>query len=134
MEPLLKEKMLQVQVIKEPDVWVNADVIRSEQVLVNYLSNAMNHVDDKGLITLSLQERESKIRTSVFNSGQAIPDEALDKVFTSFYKVDKARTRSYGGTGLGLSVVRAIQEMDGNQYGVQNLADGVEFWFELDKI
>lgn len=134
MEPMTREKKIEVQVIKEPGVWVNADMIRTEQVLVNYLSNALNHVDEKGLIKLSIEEREGKVRTTVFNSGRPIPEEALDKVFTSFYKVDKARTRSYGGTGLGLSVVRAIQEQDGKQYGVKNLEGGVEFWFELDKI
>jgi len=134
LEPMIKEKRLEIQVNKQPDVWVNADLIRSEQVLVNYLSNALNHVDEKGLIKLNVAEREGKVRTTVFNSGQPIPEDALDKIFISFYKVDKARTRSYGGTGLGLSVVRAIQELDGNQYGVQNLPGGVEFWFELDKI
>ncbi|MEQ8175481.1 MAG: histidine kinase dimerization/phospho-acceptor domain-containing protein [Syntrophomonadaceae bacterium] len=134
LEPMIKGKRLEVQVDKKPGIWVNADLIRSEQLLVNYLSNALNHVDDKGLIKLNVEEREGKVRTTVFNSGRLIPEEALDKVFTSFYKVDKARTRSYGGTGLGLSVVRAIQELDGNQYGVQNLPDGVEFWFELDSV
>lgn len=134
LEPMVKEKSLEVQVKKKPGIWVNADLIRSEQVLVNYLSNALNHVDSKGIIKIRIEERNGKVRTTVFNSGQPIPEEAQDKVFTSFYKVDKARTRSYGGTGLGLSVVRAIQELDGNEYGIRNLADGVEFWFELDKI
>lgn len=133
LEPLTREKELEVQVEKRPGIWVNADLIRSEQVLVNYISNALNHVDDKGIIRLKVEEREGKVRTTVFNSGPPIPEDALDKVFTSFYKVDKARTRSYGGTGLGLSVVRAIQELDGNRYGVKNLPDGVEFWFELDQ-
>lgn len=134
LEPMTKEKGLEIQMEKRPGIWVNADLIRSEQVLVNYLSNALNHVDDKGLIKLSVDEHEGKVRTTVFNSGQPIPEESLEKVFTSFYKVDKARTRSYGGTGLGLSVVRAIQELDGNRYGVKNREDGVEFWFELDSI
>lgn len=134
LEPLIKEKELEVQVNKKPDIWVNADIIRSEQVLVNYLNNALNHVDSEGKIMINIEEGQDTVRTTVFNSGQTIPEEALNKVFTSFYKVDKARTRSYGGTGLGLSVVRAIQELDGNQYGVRNLDDGVEFWFELDNI
>lgn len=73
------------------------------------------------------------MRVSVCNSGEKIPDESLDKIWTSFYKVDKARTRSYGGTGLGLSVVKAIQELHGNSCGVENLEDGVLFWFEVDR-
>ncbi len=56
----------------------------------------------------------------------------MDKIWTSFYKANQARTREYGGTGLGLSVVRAIQEAHQNEYGVNNLNEGVEFWLEVD--
>lgn len=49
-----------------------------------------------------------------------------------FYKVDKARTREYGGNGIGLSIVKAIVESMGKKCGVNNLPDGVEFWFDLD--
>ena len=46
--------------------------------------------------------------------------------------MDKARTRERGGYGLGLSIVRAIQELQGNRYGVENRPDGVSFWFDVD--
>lgn len=54
-------------------------------------------------------------------------------MWNSFYKVDKARTRAYGGYGLGLSIVKAIQELHNNAYGVENIDGGVNFWFEIDK-
>ena len=74
---------------------------------------------------------EDKIRTCVFNSGEAIPEESLSRLWEKFYKVDKARTREYGGSGLGLSIVKAIMESLHQQYGVRNYDDGVEFYFEL---
>jgi len=79
-----------------------------------------------------LQKRDDKIRISVFNTGDPIPEESLPYLWDKFYKVDKARTREYGGSGVGLSIVKAIMESINQQYGVENLKDGVLFWFELE--
>lgn len=115
------------------NLWAYADRARIEQVLANYLSNALNHVDQRSEIKVGMETRDGKVRIAVFNSGRPIPEEDQAKVFTSFYKVDRARTRAYGGTGLGLSIVRAIMEMHRNAYGTQNVPGGVEFWFEVDR-
>lgn len=61
-----------------------------------------------------------------------IPEDAIPNLWTKFYKVDKARTRAYGGTGIGLSIVKAIMDAHNQQYGVKNWENGVEFWFTLD--
>ena len=61
-----------------------------------------------------------------------IPEEDLPNIWTKFYKVDKARTREYGGSGIGLSIVKAIMDSHHREYGVRNVEDGVEFWFTLD--
>ena len=61
-----------------------------------------------------------------------MPVEELDKIWIKFYKVDKARTREYGGSGIGLSIVKAIMESMNQQCGVKNYDYGVEFWFTLD--
>lgn len=131
-EPRLSEMGIKPQLECEPFIEVNADITRTEQVLVNYLNNALNHIDENKQLRIGVLFTGEKYRVTVFNSGAHIPEEALPKLFTSFYKVDKARTRSYGGTGLGLAVVRAIQELDRNRYGVENQPGGVQFWFELD--
>lgn len=131
-KPIFLEKKINCTLTEEPGLIVFADRFRTEQIIVNYLNNAINHVDDQKLITISIQSFQKKARVSVYNSGRPISPELLDKIWESFYKVDKARTRAYGGTGLGLSIVKAIQEMDNNRYGVLNKDGGVEFWFELD--
>lgn len=77
--------------------------------------------------------REKNVRISVFNTGDPIPEEDIDKIWSKFYKVDKARTREYGGSGIGLSIVKAIMDSFHQQCGVINHEDGVEFWFELEK-
>ncbi len=114
------------------NVTVNADYYYIEQVFVNYLSNALNHLDDKRIINIDLIITGEKARVEVFNSGKNIPDDVIDNIWMSFFKVDKARTRAYGGTGLGLSIVKAIQNAHNNEYGVLNKPEGVLFWFESD--
>ncbi|MHB1043373.1 MAG: sensor histidine kinase [Eubacteriales bacterium] len=131
-KPIFLEKKVNSTLVEEPELIVCADRFRTEQIIVNYLNNAINHVDQQKLIAIFIQSFQNKARVSVYNSGPPISPESLNKVWESFYKVDKARTRAYGGTGLGLSIVRAIQEIDNNRYGVLNRDGGVEFWFELD--
>lgn len=114
------------------NVIVNADYYYIEQVFMNYLSNALNHMDDKKIINVDLEITDTKARVEVFNSGKNIPDEVIESIWMSFFKVDKARTRAYGGTGLGLSIVKAIQKAHNNAYGVINKPEGVTFWFEID--
>ena len=72
------------------------------------------------------------MRIGVFNTGQPIPEESVPHLWEKFYKVDKARTREYGGSGVGLSIVKAIMESMNQKYGVENYNNGVLFWFELD--
>jgi signal transduction histidine kinase len=113
---------------------VYADEFRMESVFTNYLSNAINYVDENKEIEISIKENEDKVRIEVFNTAETIDQEDLDKIWNSFYKVDKARTREKGGHGLGLSIVKAIQEAHGNGYGAYNSDGGVCFWFEMDRI
>ncbi len=104
-----------------------------EQVFLNYLSNAIHYCKNDKIITISQEVREDKVRVTVYNTGDNIPDEDIEHLWDKFYKVDKARTREYGGSGVGLSIVKAAMESMKNEYGVYNTNEGVAFWFELDK-
>ena len=75
---------------------------------------------------------EYSVNVSDFNTGEHIPEEAIEHLWDKFYKVDKARTRAYGGSGVGLSIVKAVMEYHGQDYGVENVDSGVVFWFTLD--
>ena len=81
-----------------------------------------------------MQHEVGFVRVEVFNPGAPIPEESLPRIWDKFYKVDKARTREYGGNGVGLSIVKAIQESMHQTYGVENRADGVAFWFTLETV
>ena len=92
----------------------------------------MHHVSGEKIIEIKSTKIEDIVRVSVYNTGELIPEEDLEKVWIKFYKVDKARTREYGGSGIGLSIVKAIMNSMHRECGVSNLNNGVEFWFELD--
>ena len=116
---------------KQP-IFVWGDEFKVEEVFANYFSNALNHLDGERGIVISVASQDGKARISVFNNGQSIPEDAIPHLWEKFYKVDKARTREYGGSGVGLSIVKAIMESMHQNYGVCNKEDGVEFWFELE--
>lgn len=127
-----KEVKLLYQQTEQP-LMVWADEYMVEEVVTNYISNALNHVKYEKIVEIKTELRESTICISVFNTGDSIPEEDIDKIWTKFYKVDKARTREYGGNGIGLSIVKAVMEAHNQKYGVKNYENGVEFWFELDR-
>lgn len=115
------------------EVFVNADSFLMEEALVNYLVNALKYSSGEKKVVFSLEERENKIRINVFNSGSHIAEEDFENIWNSFYMADKARTRSNGSCGLGLSIVKAIAAAHGCECGVYNKNDGVMFFIEAEK-
>lgn len=129
---LVRQKEAKVIFEQKSPVYVWADEYMTEEVVTNYISNALNHISGDKRIEINIEKMEGKVRISVFNTGENIPEDELDKVWIKFYKVDKARTREYGGSGVGLSIVKAIMNAHNRECGVVNKEDGVQFWFELD--
>ncbi|MEE1314379.1 MAG: HAMP domain-containing sensor histidine kinase [Faecalimonas sp.] len=130
----IQQKNADVRVDAEQAVFVWADEWKVEQVFRNYFSNALNHLEGEQIIDVRVEEQPEAgtVRISVFNTGAQIPEEELTQIWNKFYKVDKARTREYGGNGIGLSIVKAIMDSFHKDYGVKNYNNGVQFWFELD--
>ena len=128
---LMEQKNIRLELENPEEAWVWGDEFKVEEVITNYMSNAINHADGEKVIRVFYTRSEDKLRVSVFNTGQPIPEEDIDKIWVKFYKVDKARTREYGGSGIGLSIVKAIMDSFHQQCGVINHGDGVEFWMEL---
>ena len=130
---LTKQSGITVEMEDYPAIYVWADEYKTEEVFMNYFSNALNHCGGEKKIVVSLRETDNLVRVSVFNTGERIPEEAIPHLWEKFYKVDKARTREYGGSGVGLSIVKAIMESMNREFGVENCGNGVLFWFELER-
>ena len=133
MNIMIGQKEANVIFEAEKPVYVWADEFKIEEVVTNYVSNALNHLDGEKEIEIKLQDEDNRVKISVFNTGTPIPEADVPNLWNKFYKVDKARTREYGGSGIGLSIVKAIMESMNQEYGVQNFDNGVEFWFTLDR-
>lgn len=134
----LTDKKIKLEIDIKDNVFVWADGYKIEEVIRNYVSNAINHVDENKYIKIFATDLSNdKVRFTVFNSGIQLIEEEMKKIWEKFYKVDKARTRSYGGTGLGLSIVKAIAEKHNTEYGCENIEvnnlKGMGFYFDLSK-
>lgn len=132
MDILLQQKEAEVEFEETGPVIVWADEFKIEEVVTNYLSNALNHLGDGRKVRITIERQDDDVCVSVYNSGQPIPEEDIPKLWTKFFKVDKARTREYGGSGIGLSIVKAIMDSHNKECGARNMEGGVEFWFTLD--
>jgi signal transduction histidine kinase len=134
---MLDEKQVEIKFETSDEINVFADDFYIEQVISNYITNAIKHVKeiDKNkyiLIKNEVNIEKNKVRVKVFNTGNNIEEENIARIWNRFYKVDKSRNREDGGTGIGLSFVKAIMSSYGNVYGVINKENGVEFYIELD--
>ena len=134
MRLMAEDKETEIQFEHDHPVIVRGDSFKIEEVLTNYLSNAVNHASGEKQIRVEIEENGDKVKTTVMNTGDPIPEEDLDHVFEKFYKVDKARTREYGGSGIGLSIVKAIIDGHQQECGVSNVKNGVAFWFTLEAV
>ncbi|GAA0180057.1 HAMP domain-containing sensor histidine kinase [Clostridium sediminicola] len=131
---IFRDKDIKLNVNTIESIKVIADIFMMERVFTNYITNAINYVDENLSVEISVIKLKDNIRIEVFNTADAINEKDLDKIWDSFYKIDKARTREKGGHGLGLSIVKAIQEAHNNSYGVRIVDKGVCFWFEMDRL
>ena len=133
---LLQEKELNLEFNYNEPITVYADSFYIEQAFTNYLTNAIKHCQNANgekKIVIDVKKVDNKVRVSVFNTGKIIPEEYIDKIWGRFYKIDNSRNRDDGGTGIGLSLVKAIMNSYNEKYGVENKEDGVEFYFYIER-
>lgn len=134
---MIKEKNITLEYDENEKIMVNADQEYIEQVVNNYMTNAIKHCEEKAgekkIIIRTMKTGENKIRLYVYNTGEKIPEDFINKIWGRFYKIDSSRNREIGGTGIGLALVKAIMNNYGNEYGVKNMENGVEFFVDINK-
>ena len=134
---MLEENGIEVIFNQIEPIYVYADDFYIDQIVTNYFTNAIKNAENingKKQIQVRIQVNENKARVFVFNTGKNIAQDDLDRVWGRFYKADSSRNRENGGSGIGLSIVKAIQTNYKNAYGVENKENGVEFYFDINLI
>lgn len=112
---------------------VVANQHRIEQVITNFITNAIRYTPEQENIIISTIEENERVKVCVENKGAHIAPEHLEKIWDRFYRGDTSRQRSKGGIGLGLAISKNILELHDAEYGVSNTEDGVLFYFYLNK-
>ncbi|GGE61939.1 sensor histidine kinase [Priestia taiwanensis] len=128
----IREKQLRVHK-QLTNIKVVANQHRIEQVITNFITNAIRYTPENERIIISTIEENERVKVCIENKGAHIASQHLEKIWDRFYRGDTSRQRSKGGTGLGLAISKNILELHGVQYGVLNTEDGVLFFFYLNK-
>ncbi|MDH8678109.1 histidine kinase dimerization/phospho-acceptor domain-containing protein [Fusibacter bizertensis] len=145
-EPMLKSNNIKLSYnfsitdLKSPII-LSIDALRSEQIITNLMNNALAYVDEHQIIDITValnqppknkKNDSTHLRIDLANSHPPVEPDELQNWWESFYKADKARTRENGGYGLGLSIIKAIQEADNNEYGVYYDEGMIHFYVDFD--
>ncbi len=134
---ILEERAIKVEFDTLEEINVVADDFYIEQVITNYITNAIKHakeVDGKKVIEIKneVDIKQNKVEVKVFNTGDNISEDQIGRIWNRFYKIDESRNRTDGGSGIGLAFVKAVMNHYKNSYGVINKEKGVEFYFDLN--
>ncbi|MFH1378739.1 MAG: ATP-binding protein [bacterium] len=134
-ESLVQQAQLKIEKkLPKNEILVYADMGKIEKVFLNLLSNAIKFTQEKGTITVSVEEDEKTVKISVADTGIGIPKEELPKMFDRFHQVDGSATRNYGGTGIGLNLAKELVELHKGNIKVESeLNKGSVFTVELLK-
>lgn len=130
-EKNISDKGIILEINSPENVFINADPHRMEQVITNFVTNAIRHTPQGRKISVSISSDENHALFEIINEGEHIPGDQLKKIWDTFYKVDISRDRSKGGTGLGLAIAGSILNLHHARYGTENVENGVRFWFEI---
>ena len=134
-EVMIQKENIKIEMPEETAIEVYADEFYIDQVITNYITNAIkycNEINNEKKIKITNEIIDEKVRITVFNTSKGLSEEGLVHIWNRFYKIDESRNRDNGGTGIGLSLVKAIMNNYGNEYGARNVKDGIEFYFDLD--
>ena len=132
---MIEKENIEVEMEESNAIMVYADSFYIDQVLTNYITNAIKYSSEiNGIKKIKIRNeiKDNKVRITIFNTSQGLSEEELVRIWNRFYKIDESRNRENGGNGIGLSLVKAIMNNYGNNYGAKNVAGGIEFYFELD--
>jgi signal transduction histidine kinase len=132
MEMRARERGVTINVEGDDDVIVLADARRTVQILTNLLANAVAHMENAGEVRITWERSGNEIVIHVKDSGIGIPSDELPRIFERFYRVDVSRSRSTGGAGLGLSIVRHLVAAQGGRVWAESaVGAGSTFSFTL---
>lgn len=120
LKPLADRKRIEIAVQIAADIQISCDPVKIRQAVINLIDNSIKYTPEKGMVTVRLSQSGGNVKIEVQDTGIGIPEEYLPHIFDRFYRVDKARSRETGGTGLGLYITKRIVTLHGGTIAVQS--------------
>jgi signal transduction histidine kinase len=128
--PAFQDKKRRIHFECEENLFLIADPLRLEQILINLLDNARKYSPEGSVINIKAWKYKNTVHITVEDNGKGIPEKDIPYIFNRFYRVDKSRTRSLGGTGLGLAIVQELIHAHEGEISVKSI-EGKGTRFEL---
>ncbi|MGL4453418.1 MAG: histidine kinase dimerization/phospho-acceptor domain-containing protein [Sarcina sp.] len=129
-----KNFILNVKIPTDDNLYAVGDSFKIEQVLTNFITNAIKYSPANETINIELKRIDNKIFFYIENTGVYLDKSIHEKIWTQFYRADNSRNRENGSTGLGLSITKNILELHKSLFGLENTKNGVLFYFSLESI
>lgn len=131
-DKLLSNQEIKIDFIYEEEVMVNGDCVKLDQVIYNLINNAINYCGEDHLVIVKQMIHDDRACFQFIDHGEGMDQDQLPYIWDRYYKVDKTHVRSKVGSGLGLSIVKAILELHQAEFGVRSkVNEGTDFWFIL---
>ena len=129
---LAMQKKIEVTLDHNEKISMSGDKLRLRQLFLNLLENAIKYTPECGKVSISLKKENAFAIIKISDSGIGIPQKELPKIFNRFYRVDKARSRELGGSGLGLSIAKWVTELHSGTISVYSVIhQGTTFTVKL---
>ena len=128
---LAKKKNVHMESFLADDCMVHGDREYIEQAVNNYMMNAFEYTTLRGSIRTTLRRDGNNIRVGIYNTGKQIAADEIERIWTGFYSKSQKNPENLSHAGLGLYIVQSVVTMHNGKYGVENLPEGVEFWFTI---
>jgi two-component system, OmpR family, sensor kinase len=121
---VLKARQIDMEIDVPEDLRIRGDRDSLQRVLINLVDNAIKYNMDRGRIEIAAEMKSNMVHLSIFNTGKGIPEKDIDRVFEQFYRVEKSRSSLYGGSGLGLTIVKRIVELHKGSITIESGPEG----------
>ena len=131
---LARDKNIEIRKNIETDIVISVNRTLWEKALSNIIGNAVRYSPSGECVSISLRASKDRYALEVENTGVSIPEEDMEHMFVPFYRTDKSRSRSTGGSGLGLYIVKTILDLHHMGYGIKNTQNGVMFFINMGEI
>lgn len=131
---LARDKNIEIRKNIETDIVISVNRTLWEKALSNIIGNAVRYSPSGECVFISLRASKDGYALEVENTGVSIPEEDMEHMFVPFYRTDKSRSRSTGGSGLGLYIVKTILDLHHMGYGIKNTQNGVMFFINMGEI